>query len=246
MRIPLLARWRRGRQGTKRSTAGTFPDAPAHVHGHAEFVVIGLGRFGTSVATSLIRYGHSVLAIDRDEARVQELANDLPNVVALDATSVDALREVGVGNFDTGLSCIGTDFESNLLATVLMRQMGVRRIIAKARTRTQSQILMQVGADDVILPEHEAGVRLARRLAAIDFVDYLTLSADVGVVELRIPARYVGKSLVDSDIRRRYGLTVVAIRREDKVLPSPAADTVFREDDELLVLGRIVDAERFV
>jgi trk system potassium uptake protein len=217
-----------------------------HTHGHAEFVVIGLGRFGTSVAESLIQYGHTVLAIDREESRVQQLATTLPNVLALDATNIDALREAGVSQFDTGISCIGTDFESNILATVLMRQLGIRRVIAKARTRTQRSILLKVGADEVIVPEHEAGRRLARRLAAIDFVDYLRLGEDTGVIELVVPERYIGKSLVESDIRRKYGLTVVAIRRGDKVLSSPNPDTMFIKGDEILVLGRISDAERLV
>lgn len=217
-----------------------------HGPGQAEFVVIGLGRFGTSVAKALTQYGHHVLAVDRDQARVQQLAPDLPYVVALDATNIDALREIGVGSFDTGVSCIGTDFESNLLATVLMRRLGVRRVIAKARTRTQQTILLQVGADEVILPEHEAGLRLARRLAAIDFVDYLSLGEDVGVVELRVPERYIGKTLAEAAIRRIYNLTVVAIRRGEQVIAGPDPDMEFKAGDELLVLGRISDAERFV
>ncbi|MDQ7029480.1 MAG: TrkA family potassium uptake protein [Ardenticatenia bacterium] len=129
-----------------------------------EFIVIGLGRFGTSLAGALVQQGHDVLAVDVDYRRVQALSTELPHVVQLDATNIDALREVGADHFDTGVVCIGTNFESNLLATVLLRKLGVRRVITKARTRTQREILLQVGADEVILPEHEAGVRLARRL----------------------------------------------------------------------------------
>ncbi|MCB0061821.1 MAG: NAD-binding protein, partial [Caldilineaceae bacterium] len=129
-----------------------------------EFVVIGLGRFGTSVAETLVNYGHNVLAIDHDLHRVQALSTTLPHVMQLDATNIDALRQAGVDNFSTGLVCIGSDFESNILATVLLRRLGVNYVIAKARTRTQKEILLQVGVDQVILPEHEAGVRLARRL----------------------------------------------------------------------------------
>jgi len=128
----------------------------------------------------------------------------------------------------------------------LMRRLGVKKVIAKARTRTQREVLLQVGADEVILPEHEAGVRLARRLAAIDFVDYLSLGNDVGVIELCVPARYVGKTLSESAIRNVYNLTVVAVRRDNDVFPSPAADFEFCKKDELLVVGKFVDAERFV
>ncbi len=228
--------------------APTDDGMPIHLHNlkHREFVVVGLGRFGASVARSLVQYGHGVLAIDRDPVRVQQLAADLPYVVALDATNIEALKEIDVGHFETGLSCIGADFESNLLSCVLMRRLGVKKVIAKARTRTQREVLLQIGADEVILPEHEAGVRLARRLAAIDFVDYLSLGNDVGVIELCVPARYVGKTLSESAIRNVYNLTVVAVRRENDVFPSPAADFEFCKKDELLVVGKFADAERFV
>lgn len=209
-----------------------------------EFIIIGLGRFGTSLAQTLIEDGHEVLAIDADFHRVQALANDLPHVVQIDATNIDALREVGADHFDTGLVCIGTDFESNLLATVLLRKLGVRRVIAKARTRTQRDILLQVGADEVILPEHEAGVRLARRLSAVDFVDYLEISPDTCVVEMLAPDRLHGQTLAEADLRRKYGLTVLAVRHGREVRVNPPPDEPIREGDELLVVGKMADAER--
>lgn len=209
-----------------------------------EFIVIGLGRFGTSLARALVEQGHDVLAIDVDYRRVQALSTELPHVVQLDATNIDALREVGADHFDTGIVCIGTDFESNLLATVLLRKLGVRRVIAKARTRTQREILLQVGADEVILPEHEAGVRLARRLSAVDFVDYLELSPEFGVVEMLAPERLHGKTLAEADLRRKYGLTVLAIRHGDQLQVNPSADARIEAGDELLVVGKMSDAER--
>jgi trk system potassium uptake protein len=209
-----------------------------------EFVVIGLGRFGASVATTLVEHGRTVLAIDADKERVQHLSFVLPHVVQLDATNIDALRQVGVENFDTGLICIGVDFESNLLATVLLRQLGVKRIIAKARTRTQREILLKVGADEVILPEHEAGIRLGRRMAAGHLVDYLEVSEDVGVVELIAPPSLWGHSLSEASLRQRYGLNVMAIRRGDDLIVSPSANFRVEENDLLVVLGRIEDAER--
>ncbi len=209
-----------------------------------EFVVIGLGRFGTSVARTLLEYGHNVLAIDSDAGRVQGLSTSLPHVIQLDATNVDALRQAGVDAFDTGLVCIGTDFESNVLATVLLRRLGVKRVIAKARTRTQREILLRVGADEVILPEHEAGVRLARKLAAGHFIDYLEVSADVGIVELVAPPHFWGHTLAESELRQRYELTVVAVRRGDELLVSPSAAFRIEPNDILVVLGKLDDAER--
>lgn len=210
----------------------------------SEFVVIGLGRFGTSVATTLVEHGRNVLAIDADEARVQHLSTVLPHVVTLDATNIDALRQVGVEHFDTGLVCIGTDFESNLLAAVLLQQLGVKRVIAKARTRTQRDILLRVGADEVILPEHEAGIRLGRKLSAGHLVDYLEVSNDVGVVELLAPPSLWGRNLSESSLRQRHGLTVMAVRRGDDLVVSPSANFRIEENDLLIVLGRIEDAER--
>ena len=209
-----------------------------------EFIVIGLGRFGTSLAMTLSAYGHNVLAIDSDPKRVQQVSQVLAHVIQLDATNIDALREVGADSFDTGVVCIGTDLEANLLATVCLRKLDVRRVITKARTVTQQDILLKVGADEVILPEHEAGVRLARKLAAVDFVDFMELTEDTGVVEIIAPAQFVGQSLRETQIRQRYGLTIVAIRRGNNVMISPGASEIIEEDDILVVLGRTIDCEK--
>ncbi len=209
-----------------------------------EFIVIGLGRFGTGLAMTLNAYDHEVLAIDADMKRVQHVSQVLPHVLQLDATNIDALREVGAESFDTGVACIGSDFEANILATVNLRKLGVRRVIAKALTVTQQDILLKVGADEVVLPEHEAGVRLARRLAAIDFVDFMELSEDKGVVEIVTPQHLVGKSLRESHIRQQYDLAVVAIRRDNDVIVSPRAEEIIQANDILVVLGRIANCEK--
>ncbi|HRW11300.1 MAG TPA: TrkA family potassium uptake protein [Caldilineaceae bacterium] len=209
-----------------------------------EFVIIGLGRFGTSVAETLVNYGHNVLAIDQDLDRVRALSTTLPHVMQLNATNIDALRQAGVDSFSTGLVCIGSDFESNILATVLLRRLGVEHVIAKARTRTQREILLQVGVDEVILPEHEAGVRLARRLAAGHFIDYLEVADDVGIVELIAPHSFWERTLAECNLRQRYGLTAIAVRRADELIVSPSAAFRIESNDILVVLGKLEDAER--
>lgn len=221
-------------------TAAQRPKAP----GVREFLVIGLGRFGTSLAKSLTQDGHDVLAVDADYQRVQTLSVDLPHVVQIDASSEDALREIGADHFDTGIVCIGTDFESNMLATVHLRRMGVRRIITKARTRTQREILQLVGADEVILPEHEAGRRLAQRLSAVNFVDYLQLSPEMSVVEMRVPQRLHNLTLGEANLPQRYGLTVLAIRRQGEFHFNPADSIKLLATDEMLVAGQITSAQR--
>ena len=212
-------------------------------HRHRQFVVIGLGRFGSSVAETLAHYGQEVLAIDSDEERVQHLSFELPHVVQLDATNADALEQIGVGNFDTGVVAISNDFESNLLATVLLLRFGVRYVVTKARTRTQKTILESIGAHEVILPEHDAGVHWGRRLAFNHLVDYLEISKGVGIVEMVAPPNICGQSLIECNLRQKHGLTVIAVHRKDDVIVSPAADFQIEGGDVLAVVGRIEDAE---
>jgi trk system potassium uptake protein TrkA len=203
-----------------------------------------MGRFGSSVAETLVQFGHDVLAIDSDQERVQHLSTELPHVIQLDATNADALEQINIGNFDTGVVAISNDFESNLLATVLLLRFGVRYVITKARTRTQKTILESIGAHEVILPEHDAGVHWGRRLAFNHFVDYLEIGKGVGIVEMVAPPNICGQSLSECNLRQKHGLTVIAIHRGDDVIVSPAAGFKIEGGDVLAVVGRIEDAEK--
>lgn len=209
-----------------------------------EFIVIGLGRFGYSVARALVEYGYDVLAIDQDADQVQRASRHLPNVLQLDATNESALRQVGLDQFDVGLVSIGTNFEANLLATVILLKHDVPRVITKARTRTQKLILERVGTHEVVLPEHEAGRRMARKLAHSHIVDYLELSPDVDVVEIEAPASLHHVPLADCELRQRYNLSVIAIRRGDETIVNPSARDTIAPDDILVMVGRIGDAEK--
>lgn len=209
-----------------------------------EFIVIGLGRFGSSVAETLVRRGHDVLAIDSDPRRVQHLSYELPHVVQIDATNAEALRQIGAGQFETGLVCISNDFESNLLATVLLMRLGVPKVITKARTHLQKTILEEVGAYEVVLPEHEAGIHLGRRLATQNFIDYLEIRDGLCVVELAAPENLCGQTLAQSNLRQKLGLNVIAVNRGDELIANPSADFCIQADDVLLVLGHLEDAEQ--
>ncbi|MDQ4147028.1 MAG: TrkA family potassium uptake protein [Pseudomonadota bacterium] len=242
-------------QEAARAAAQDLPGAIHAVHrpsvrgmpkrrGKREFIVIGLGRFGSSLAKGLVEHKHDVLAVDADYHRVQMLAAELPHVLQIDATNIEALREIGAEDFDTGIVCIGEEFESSILSTVLLYKLGVRRIIAKARTRTQRDILLQIGADEVILPEHEAGRRLAQRLSSTGFVDYLQLGPNMGVVEMLAPEHLHGQTLAEADLRRAYGLTVLAVRRNGQFEFNLPPDTRLQAGDELLVVGNIGEAIR--
>ncbi len=209
------------------------------------FVVIGLGRFGSSVAETLVNGGQDVLAIDADLNRVQHLSKVLPNVLQLDATNADALAQVGIGEFDTGIVCISDNFENNLLATVLLLRLGVRRVITKAATQLQKTVLAEVGAHQVVMPEHEAGMHLGRRLASRHAIDaYMEIRDGISVVEVAVPQRLCGQTLAQCNLRQKLGLNVVAVDRGGQIAINPAADFTLQPGDMLLVLGQIEDVER--
>lgn len=232
--------WQRVWQSPRRSVGAR----PRHGNGRrCSVVVIGLGRFGSSIAETLVKHGHDVLAIDNNLERVQHLRDDLPHVIQLDATNFRALEELGIGDFETGVVSISNDFESNLLATVLLRRLGVRHIITKAATRTQKTILLEVGADEVVLPEQEAGIHMGLRLTNRNLLDYLELGDGIGVFEIAPPTQLVGYTLAESQLRQQLGLTVIAVHRGQQVIANPGPDFAIGTHDVLVVVGRMEDAE---
>lgn len=216
----------------------------AHHQGH-EFAVIGLGRFGSAVALNLIERGYTVLGIDRSPTIVQALSDRMSQVVSLDSTNEDALRAVDITSFDTVVVAIGTHFENNLMTTVTLKGMGVRRVVCKAINERQQQILLRIGADEVVLPEHEAGSRLAWRLAEPRVLDHLNLGEGVSVAELKVPEWLVGQSLMLSGLRKRFNINLLAIRREGKLIVTPPADMLFARNDMMLVIGADVSISNF-
>lgn len=203
----------------------------------AEFAVVGLGRFGTSLTLALMEDGHSVLGIDIDPAIIQRISGDITHAVACDATDEEALQEINITAFDTVVVAIGVDFESNLLVTAALKSLGVRNVISKAVTSRQREILLRVGADRVVLPEHDAGRRLAEELIAPAVLERVHLGPEHSVAEVRVPSSLTWRSLAQLDLRQRIGVTVLVIKRGEQILVSPAADTVLLEDDLLVVLG---------
>lgn len=209
-----------------------------------EFAVVGLGRFGTSVALTLIERGFSVLGIDNDRDIVQRASEQLTQVVALDATDEDALRAVDISSFDTVVVAIGDNFEGNLMTTVALKSLGVRNIVCKTTTERQRAILLRVGADHVVLPEHDAGRRLAHVLTGPGILDQLELEPGYSITELRIPRSLVGHTLLDTDLRHRFGVTVLVVKREQTLTVSPSPDFTFESNDLLVVIGNNADIGR--
>lgn len=209
-----------------------------------EFVVIGLGRFGSSLALELAARGQSVLGVDADREVVQKLSSHLTDAAVLDATAEEALREAGVQDFDVAVVGIGTDFEANVLVTSTLKDLGVPRILCKALTDRQKRILLNAGASEVILPEHEAGVRLAHRLTSPqETLERLELAEGISVSEFPCPRGMLGSSLGESQLRARFGVTLLMIKGLRTVL-LPAASEVLREGDVLVAVGRDDDLRR--
>lgn len=202
-----------------------------------EFAVIGLGRFGSSLALTLVDRGFYVLGIDREPEIVQNLSDRITHVVSLDSTNEEALRAIDITSFDTVVVAIGNNFEGNVMTTVALKTLGVRHVVCKCLTERQKTILLRVGADRVVLPEHEAGQRLAWRLAEPRVIDHLDLGPGFSVAEQRVPTAWVGKSLIENDLRRRFGINVLAVRRGSMLTVSPSAEYVLNDDDSLLVIG---------
>jgi len=204
---------------------------------NTEFAIIGLGRFGSSLALELMENGNSVLGIDNNAQLVQRISDNITHAAILDATDEGALREIDITAFDTVIVAIGADFESNLLATVALKSLGVPYVISKAVTRRQREILLRVGADRVVQPEHDAGRRLAEELMAPTVLERVHLGPDYSVAEIEIPTSLSRQTLAQTDLRRRMDVTVLVIKRADQLIVSPPADTVLLDGDLLVVLG---------
>ncbi len=211
----------------------------------SEFAVIGLGRFGSSLARTLVGRGASVLGIDRSPEPVQDLADELTQTVVLDATNEAALREVDITSFGTVIVAIGSNFEANLLTTVALRELGVTNIICKATNLRQRDILLKVGAHRVVLPEYEAGYRLALELTIPGMLAQIDLGPGYAIGEIKTPPRIANQPLNRSDFPKR-NLHVLVVKRGDHLIVSPARDFVPQPEDVLVVIGKLADIERCV
>ena len=206
-----------------------------------QFVIIGLGRFGSSVAKTLYALGHDVLAIDMDEDSVQEISDSVTHAVQMDATDENALRTLGLRNFDVAVVTIGANIQASVMATLLVKDMGIKYIIAKGNSDLHAKVLYKIGADRVILPEKDMGVRVAHNLVSSSILDYIELSPDYSIIEIESPKEWYGKSMKELSLRSKYGINVMAIKRNNEVNISPDADDVINKDDIVVAIGSAED-----
>lgn len=221
-----------------------------------QFAVIGMGRFGSGVAKTLVSKGHAVLAIDKDGDVVQDASEFATHAVQVDATDERSLRAIGIENIDVAVVAVG-DIEASILITLILREIGIKDIVAKATTDNHGKVLRRVGATKVVYPERDMGARIASSLIAPEVVEHIDLSPDYSIVEIKPPKEFIGKSLKQINLRAQYGVNVIAIKRripgvgeegkieiQEKIDVVPAPSEVITEEDTLIIVGENKNIEK--
>lgn len=206
----------------------------------ANYLVVGLGRFGSSVAKTLYENNQDVLAIDDDEERVQQAIDSevVSEAIVLDASDETAIKKVIKDNFDVAFVCIGANIQASIMVTLVLKEAGIPQIIAKAQGRAQGKVLEKIGATEVVYPEEFMGKRVANKVLRPTIIEHFKLSNKYAVVEVLAPKSFVNKSLIELDIRKKYEINIIGIKDKDSdVNISPAPDTVIREGDTLIVVA---------
>ncbi len=211
-----------------------------------EFVVIGLGRFGGSIVKELVSQGANVMAIDWSPERVDDFAQIATQAVVANTTDEAVIKSLGLWNFEHVIVAIGEDIQASILTTLILKELGVPQITVKATNDYHEKVLRKIGADFVVHPERDMGIRLANHMMSNNVLDYLELSDEHSIMELRASERIAGSSLADLDIRANYGINIVGIKREEEIIVSPMPTEPILVGDILLVIGADVDINRFM
>lgn len=209
-----------------------------------QFVVIGCGRFGSSVAKTLFGMGYDVLAVDRSEEIIQNIADSVTHAVQADATDENSIRSLGIRNFDVAVVTIGSNIQSSILVTLMVKELGVKYVVAKAQNELHAKVLYKIGADRVVFPEREMGVRVAHNLVSSNIMDYIELAPDYSIVEVAALQEWTGKDLSEVNMRSKYGINVMAIKQGPDINISPNATDIIQEGDVLVVIGHNDDLQK--
>ncbi len=211
-----------------------------------QVLIIGLGRFGQSLARTLVAGGVEVMAMDANEDATDEIADEVTHVMIADSTEENVLREVGPEHFDLVVCAIGGDIQASIMTTLLLKEMGAKKLIAKASTALHGRALEKLGVDRVVYPERDMAQKLAQDIMTPHITELLHLSVTQSMFEMPAPSRFVGKSLIELNLREQYGFNVVAIKRSGETQVSPNPTEAIQEDDILVVLGNRERAEDIV
>lgn len=201
------------------------------------YAVIGLGKFGFAVAETLAKAGYEVMAVDANEDIVQSIAGEVSYAMRADITETGVLESLGISNVDAVVVGIAENLEASIMATIYAKEVGVKYVMAKAENKLHATILKKVGADDIIFPEWSMGTRVAKNLMSGGFVDFFELSSKFSLVELPVPGEWVGKSLIELNLRDQYGVNVIGVKVGDDVQVNVKPDEVFRADQTLMIVG---------
>ena len=203
------------------------------------FAILGLGRFGTSIAKQLSEFGHDVIAIDKDMLCVERLSDVVSFAVRADFTDLDQLRQIGVADCDAAVVATGSHLEESILAVMNLKELGIPYVLAKAQNSKFQDVLLKIGADRVIRPEKEMGERVARQLVAKNVVDLIDIDEEFSLIEIHCPQKWTKKSLKELNLRNQYGINVLGIRKNpnERLSISPAADYVLDSQDQLMVIA---------
>jgi trk system potassium uptake protein len=209
------------------------------------YAVIGLGRFGLSIVSKLFEAGQEVMGIDIDEERIDDGKLSLTHAVVLDSTEEESLKSVGIRNFDYVIVAIGNDMQASILTVMLLKEMGVQKVIAKALNKRHGQVLSKVGADWVIHPERDMGERVAHQLLSPNVLNYIELSSEYNIEEIMVPPSMATKSLRELDLRANYNVNAIAILSNEDLIISPSPDQIIQNGDKLVVIGHREDLNDF-
>ena len=201
------------------------------------YAVFGLGRYGTAVAKELVEHGMEVIAVDTEERIVNDAAAYLPVCKCADVTDAEVISRLGIGNIDTVIICMASKLEASVMAVTLCKEAGTKTVIAKCGNEMQQKILLRVGADQVVFPENESGIRLAKNLVSSGFIDMISLSKDVSMVEIDVKDEWCGKNLIELNLRKKYGFNIVAIKRDERVNVNINPEQVLDAESSLIVIA---------
>lgn len=201
------------------------------------YAVFGLGRYGIAVARELVEHGMEVIAVDSDERIVNTAADELPICKCADITDPDVIRQLGISNVDVVIIAMANNLEASVMAVTLCKEIGVKTVIAKCANEMHQKILTRVGADKVVFPENESGIRLAKNLLSSGFVDMVSLAKNVSMIELDLKPEWVGKNLIQLNLRKKYSVNVVALRRENMVSVDIDPNAPLQGNDKLIVIA---------
>jgi trk system potassium uptake protein TrkA len=209
-----------------------------------QFVVIGCGRFGSSVAMKLSELGEEVMVVDRSEEIIQSISESVTYAVQADATDEQTIRSLGIRNFDVAVVTIGSDIQSSILITLMCKEMGVKYVVSKAQNELHAKVLYKTGADRVVFPEREMGVKIAKSLVSDNILDYIELAPDYSIIEIVAADKWIGKNLRQLNFRARYGVNVMAVKHGLDIQVAVGPEETIREGDVLVVIGHNDDLNR--